>query len=130
MWTRIENESFRKRSTRKWYSLLYWKIDLKPLRLGSNSCKNIWGFTDFIFSYFPPNQTILKPKTLTNISRHSDIKTKNKKKEKEKGKENIENHLGIFLEGVFLEYFKFFEVSSFIIKKKKHFGKWFSKNHF
>ena len=50
MWTRIENESFRERSTRKWDStalLIY----------------------HFIFSYFPPNQTILKPKTLTNIAR-------------------------------------------------------------
>ena len=38
--------------------------------------------TDFIFSYFPPNQTILKPKTLTNISRKSDIKKKEKKNNK------------------------------------------------
>ena len=65
--------------------LLYWKIDLKLLRLGSNSYKNIWGFTDFIFSYFPPNQTILKPKTLTNISRQLDIK----KNWKEKQQKNI-----------------------------------------
>ena len=61
--------------------LLYWKIDLKLLRLWSNSCKNIWGFIDFIFSYFPPNQTILKPKTLTNISRQSDIKKNGKEKQ-------------------------------------------------
>ena len=63
MWTKIENESFRERNTGKWDStavLIY----------------------HFIFSYFHPNQTILKPKTLTNISRQSDIKKKEKKNNK------------------------------------------------
>ena len=43
---------------------------------------NITQWNHFIFSYFPPNQTILKPKTLTNISRQSDILKKKKKKKK------------------------------------------------